>query len=140
LFFLLIFTLLLRGTTLLGRTLLRSLPLGCALSLGSLSAFIRALFLRSAMVLLLKSALTGRSPLLRGTLSFSCPARGSLVSARRSGWRRLWRASGRALRYGCLWRPRSRSWWTGALLRRSRHGRPGGPAALFSVLWTLSRD
>jgi hypothetical protein len=142
LFFPLIITLLLRRTTLLGRTLLRSLPLGCALSLGSLSAFIRALLLfRSATVLLLERALTRGSPLLRGTLSFCHPARSGLISARRSGWGRLWRASGRALRYGCLRRPRLPGWRTRALRRRSRPSRcPGGATALFSVLWTLSRE
>jgi len=116
LLFLLIFTLLLRRATLLGSALLRSSPLGCALSLGSLSAFIRALLLlRRATVLLLESALTRRSPLLRGTLSFCRPARSGLISARRGSWGRLWRASGRALRCGCLRRRGSRSWWTGAL-------------------------
>jgi len=142
LFFLLIFTLLLCDATLLGRALLRSFPLGCALFLGSLSALIRALLLfRSATVLLLESALTRRSALLRGTLSFCCSARTGLISARRGGWGCLWRASGRALRCGCSRRPRLRSWRTGALRRRSGPGRcPGGAAALFSVLWTLSRD
>jgi hypothetical protein len=142
LLFLLIFTSLLCGATLLGRTLLCSFPLGCALSLGSLSAFIRALLLfRGATVLLLESALTRRLPLLRSTLSFCCPARCTLISARRSRWGRLWRASGRALRCGCLRRPRLRSWRTGALRRRSLPGPcPGGAAALSSVLWTLSRD
>jgi len=142
LFISLIFTLLLRRAALLGSTLFRSLPLSCALSLGSLSAFIRALLLlRRATVLLLESALTRRSPLLRGTLSFCRPARSGLISARRGSWGRLWRASGRALRCGCLRRPRLRSLWTGALRRRSRPGRcPRGATALFSVLWTLSRN
>jgi hypothetical protein len=94
-------------------------------------------------VLLLESVLIRRSALLRGTLSFCCPARSGLISARCSRRGHLWRASGRALR--CLRRPRLRSWRTGALRsalrRRSGPGRgPGGTAALFSVLWTLSRD
>ena len=82
----LVFALLLHGATQIGSTFLGGLPLGCALSLGSLSAFIRALLLfRSATVLLLKSALTRSSSLLlRGTMLFCCPAASGLISARRS--------------------------------------------------------
>src|SRR5262249_37350669 len=118
------------------------LPLSCALSLGSLSAFIRALLLlRRATVLLLESALTRRSPLLSGTLSFCRPARSGLISARRGSWGRLWRASGRALRGGCLRGPRGRGWWRGGGRRGSRPGGgPGGAAVLFPVPWPLSRS